>query len=130
MGTSGVSKIGGSRVLLFRIVLLALLVTVPLLLLASCGEQSMDVTTTTEQADLTQSMYDQIEIGMSYQDVVNIVGQDPNNAEEVPDELRETGKVLKCTWEGKPGTGKYGGESQLNVSFYEGEVCGREALNL
>ena len=58
------------------------------------------------------------------------MGQDPNQAEEVPDEVRESGKVLKCTWEGKPGTGKYQGESRLDVSFYEEKVCEIEGTNL
>ena len=119
-----------SRDLLFQIAFLALLLVVSALLLASCGDQGMSVTTTTEHADLTQSRYDQIEMDMSYEDVVNIVGQEPNQAEEVPDEVRETGKVLKCTWEGKPGTGEYQGESRLDVSFYEEKVCELEATNL
>lgn len=57
--------------------------------------------------------------------MVSIVGQDPNQAEEVPDEVRESGKVLKCTWEGKPGT-----ETRLDVSFYEEKVCEVESTNL
>ncbi len=130
MNRKGRSKISGSRNLFFQIAFLALLFAVLALLLASCGDQGVSVATTTENADLTESMYDQIDMGMSYQDVVNIVGQDPNQAEEVPDEVRESGKVLKCTWEGKPGTGEYEGESRLDVSFYEEEVCEVEATNL
>jgi len=119
---------------LFRIALLAVLVAVLSLLLGSCGGQGGDegvgVDTSTVNADLNESMYERIETGMSYQDVVNIVGREPNRSEEVPDEVRETGKVLKCTWEGKPGTGKYQGDSRLDVSFYEGRVCEIEATNL
>lgn len=113
------------RDLLFQIAFLALLLVVSALLLASCGDQGMSVTTTTEHTDLTQSLYDQIDMDLSYEDVVSIVGQDPNQAEEVPDEVRETGKVLKCTWEGKPGT-----ETRLDVSFYEEKVCEVESTNL
>jgi len=130
MSGTGRSKISGSRGLYFQIAFMALLFAVSALLLASCGDQGMSVTTTTEHADLTQSMYDQIDTNMSYEDVVSIVGQDPNKAEEVPDEVRETGKVLKCTWEGKPGTGEYEGESRLDVSFYGERVCEVEATNL
>jgi hypothetical protein len=130
MGIPCRNRTGGSSGLLLRVALTALLVTASMLLVASCGEQSMEVTTTTERVDLDQSMYDKIEMGMSYQDVVDIVGQDPNRAEEVPDEVRETGKVLKCTWEGTPGTGEYQGESLLEVSFYEGEACEIGGTNL
>lgn len=54
------------RDLLFQIAFLDLLLVVSALLLASCGDQGMSVTTTTEHADLTQSMYDQIDMDLSY----------------------------------------------------------------
>ena len=125
MSKAGRNKSSRSRDLFFKIAFLALLLAVSALLLASCGDQGVSVMTTTEPADLNESMFDLIETNMSYDDVIGIVGQDPNQAEEVADEVRETGKVLRCTWEGKPGT-----ETRLYVSFYEEKVCEVESTNL
>ena len=65
MSKKGRSKISSSRGLFFQIAFLALLVAVSALLLASCGDQGVSVTTTNEHADLTESMNDQIEMDLS-----------------------------------------------------------------
>ncbi len=88
------------------------------------------ISITAERVDLTGSMYDRIEMGMGYGEVVEIVGSAPNDTAMVPDAMRATGEVLQCTWNGLEGSGEFPGESVLRVCFYEGEVCEREAGNL
>lgn len=88
------------------------------------------VTTTTTTATLTQEMYDKIEMGMSYQKVRNIVGQDPNTAEEIDDPLRQGVKVLKCTWRGAEGSGEYQDAPELSVTLDGGVVYAKESSSL
>lgn len=90
----------------------------------------MDIETTTATANLTQEMYDSIELGMSYEQVRDIIGQDPNKVEEVPDEVRETGEVTRCSWIGDPESTEYPEPPQIDVSFYEGEACEKMSTSI
>lgn len=88
------------------------------------------VETTTTTATLTREIYDKIEMGMSYQKVRKIIGQDPNTAEEIEDPMRQGVKVLKCTWRGAEGSGEYQNTPELSVTLDGGVVYAKESSNL
>ncbi|MBN1288684.1 MAG: hypothetical protein JXA49_03500 [Actinobacteria bacterium] len=124
---------------LTMVLLLALAVTVTCV---SCGGESSDhsdksetgsdteVETTATKADLTREMYDSIELGMTYDQVLDIIGQAPNDAEEVEDEMRPDESVLKCVWNGKEGSSEYPENPRLEVYFSGGEVSEKASTSL
>lgn len=124
-----------ARKRLIGLILVSLLVVSVISTCVSCGESGPvetadQVKTTAERAELTESLYESIEMEMSYEEVVEIIGQGPYAAEDVDDPFRESGKLLKCTWLGKAETEDDMGEQQLTVSFKKGEVCEKTSSNI
>lgn len=100
--------------------------------LVSCGNGSVvpQAETTTEKSDISESIYERIEIGMGYDEVVKIVGNEPNEALEVPDEFAPGGRALKCTWYGSYQTEGYGETRSLQIVFESGTVSEKYGENL
>ncbi|MBN2167684.1 MAG: hypothetical protein JW738_00440 [Actinobacteria bacterium] len=127
---------------LVRLTMVCLLALAVIVTCVSCGGGSSDhpdksdtgsnqeVETTTTNVDLTEEMYDSIELGMTYDQVLDIIGEAPNGAEEVQDEMMPDTTVLKCTWNGKEGSSEYAEDPKLEVCFNKGKVSEKMSTSL
>lgn len=89
-----------------------------------------NIKTTKTPAKLTPDMYDKIELGMTYEQVRGIIGQDPNKVEEMDDPSRPGGKGLNCTWTGPAEDSQYPTPPEITITVDGDEVYGKQSSSL